>query len=118
MLRLLDQIRERVDDETWGLILDFERRSSGEIMAGIEVGLELGYANGRATALVEAQHAPGHAAKMLQGRLADLLGDTEAEHFDVLLALLATLQATVVMARGGRAMATSPGSSTSASTGS
>lgn len=94
MLRLLDQIRERVDDETWGLIVDFEWRSAREVMAGIEVGLELGYENGRATALVEAQSAsiPGNAAQALRERLADLLGDTEAEYSDVVLALLATLQ--------------------------
>lgn len=33
-------------------------------------------------------------------RLADLLGDTEAGHFDVVLALVAALRATVMTARG------------------
>jgi len=37
MLRLLDQIHERVDDETWQLILDFEWRSSREVVTGVEV---------------------------------------------------------------------------------
>jgi hypothetical protein len=118
MLRLLDKIHERVDDETWRLILDFEWHSSREIVTGVEVGLELGYANGRAAALVEARHAPGHAAKVLQGRLADLLGDTEAEPSDVLLALVATLQAAVMTTRGGGpAMDASPGRPRSASSG-
>lgn len=100
MLRLLDQIHERVDDETWQLILDFEWRSSREVVTGVEVGLKLGYDHGRAAALLEAQRVPGSAARDLEGRLADLLGDTDAEYLDVLLALLGTLKATVVMARG------------------
>lgn len=33
-------------------------------------------------------------------RLADLLGDTEAGHFDVMLALAAALRATVMVAYG------------------
>lgn len=66
MLRLLDQIRERVDDQTWRLILDFEWRSSHEVVAGVEVGLELGYDHGRAAALVEAQAVPGEAARGLR----------------------------------------------------
>ena len=69
MIHVLDQVRERVDDETWGLILDFEWRASQEVITGIEIGIELGYENGRAAALVEAQGTPGtDAAKMLQGR--------------------------------------------------
>lgn len=101
MLRLLEQIRERVDDETWGLILDFEWRSANEIMAGVEIGLELGYDHGRASAIVATECVPGDAGNVLMGRLADLLGDTEAEYPDMLLALLATLKATVIMARSG-----------------
>lgn len=98
MVRVLDQVRERVDDETWGLILDFEWRASQEVISGIEIGIELGYENGRAAALVEAQGTPGtDAAKMLQGRLADVIGDAEAEYAEVQFALLATLQATVMM---------------------
>lgn len=99
MLGVLDQIRERVDDETWKLLLDYEWRSCQEIMAGVEVGLELGYDNGQAAALVAAEHVPGEAAGVLAGRLADLLGDTEAEPFDVLLTLLTSLRATVLTAR-------------------
>lgn len=59
MLRLLDQIHERVDDETWQLILDFEWRSSREVVTGVEVGLKLGYDHGRAAALLEAQRVLG-----------------------------------------------------------
>lgn len=104
MLRLLDQIRERVDDQTWRLILDFEWRSSHEVVAGVEVGLELGYDHGRAAALVEAQAVPGDAARVLTERLADLIGDAEAEYHDVLLALVMALRAAVVMDRGGQLM--------------
>ena len=99
MHRLLDQIRERVDDETWGLILDFEWRSCREIMAGVEVGLDLGYSHGRTAALMDAEYVPEDAAGVLAGRLADLLGDTEAGPLDVLLTLLSSLRATVLMAR-------------------
>lgn len=101
MADLLHRIQERVDDTTWGLVLDFEMRFASEVMAGVEVGLELGYEHGRATALLDAERIPGSAAKALTGRLADLLGDTEADYLDVVLALLATLEATVKMARGG-----------------
>lgn len=99
MLGLLDQIRERVDDETWGLIVDFEWRSSREVVTGIEIGLELGFDHGRTSALVEAEEVSGKPATILVARLADLLGDTEAGHFDVLLALLAALRATVMAVR-------------------
>jgi hypothetical protein len=40
MLEILDKVRERVDDETWGLIVDFEWHSSREVVTGIEIGLE------------------------------------------------------------------------------
>ena len=99
-LRLLDQIQERVDDQTWKLILDFEWRTSHELVRAVEVGLELGYDHGRTAALLHAQPGQGDAAKLLTERLADLIGDTDADHPDILLALLATLQATVTMARG------------------
>lgn len=99
LLRLLDRIRERVDDQTWQLILDFEWRSSQGIVAGVEVGLALGYDHGRAAALVEAQRAPSKAAKALAGRLADLLGDTDAEPHDVLLAFVDALRIAVTMGR-------------------
>jgi hypothetical protein len=103
MLDLLDQIRERVDDETWGLIVDFEWHSSREVVTGIEIGLELGFDHGRMSALIEAEDVSGNAATVLIARLADLLGDTEAGHFDVLLALLAALRATVIAARSEQA---------------
>ena len=106
MLRLLDQIRDRVDDETWGLILDFEWRSANEIMTGVEIGLELGYDHGRATAIIATECMPGDADNMLMGKLADLLVDTGAEYPDILLALLATLKATVTMARSGGSLVT------------
>ncbi|MCX4239759.1 hypothetical protein [Paraliomyxa miuraensis] len=99
MRGVLDQIRERVDDETWRLVLDFEWRSLSEIMAGVEVGLDLGYSHGRAAALVDAEHIPGDVAGVLAGRLTDLLGDTQAGPFDVLLTLLSSLRATVLTAR-------------------
>ena len=102
MLRLLDQIHERVDDETWRLIRDFEERCIQEIMAGVEVGLELGYDHGRATALVDTNRGSGSAANILTERFIDLVGDTDAEYLDVLLALLTTLRATVMMAHGKR----------------
>jgi len=94
MLDLLDQIRERVDDETWGLIVDFEWRSSREVVTGIEIGLELGFNHGRTSAVVEAEDVSGNAATVLVARLADLPGDTEAGHVDVLLARVAALRAT------------------------
>lgn len=99
MLDLLDQIRERVDDETWGLIVDFEWCSSREVVTGIEIGLELGFDHGRMSALVEAEDVSRNAAMVLVARLADLLGDTEAGHFDVMLALVAAFRATVIAAR-------------------
>lgn len=101
MSDLLQQIQERVDDETWRLVLDLELRFSSEVMAGVEVGMELGYEHGRAAVLLDAERVPGNAARALTGRLADLLGDTEADYLDVVLALLATLEATVKMAHGG-----------------
>ena len=101
MSELLHQIQQRVDDETWRLVLDLELRFSSEVVAGVEVGMELGYEHGRAAVLLDAERVPGSAAKALTGRLADLLGDTEADYLDVILALLATLDATVKMARGG-----------------
>jgi len=42
-LALLERIRERVDDQTWQLVLDFERHASQEVLGAVEVGLELGY---------------------------------------------------------------------------
>lgn len=100
-LATVDKIRERVDDETWGLIVDFEWGSAREVVTGIEIGLELGYDHGRMSALVEAQaeDVPGKAATALVARLADL-GDTEVGNYNVLLALIATLRATVMAARG------------------
>lgn len=100
-LTLLDRIRERVDDQTWQLILDFERHASQEVVSGVEVGLELGYDHGRTTALLHAQPGQGGAAKVLTERLADLLGDTDADYPAIILALVATLQATVKMAHEG-----------------
>ena len=57
------------------------------------------------SALVETQteDVSGPAATALVARLADLLGDTEAGHHDVLLALLAALRVTVMVAHGERA---------------
>jgi hypothetical protein len=52
------------------------------------------------SALVEAEDVSGNAATVVVARLADLLGDTEAAHFDVLFALVAPLRATVMAARG------------------
>ncbi|MEN8184844.1 MAG: hypothetical protein ABFS46_20170 [Myxococcota bacterium] len=100
---MLDKIRERVDNETWGLIVDFEWRSSREVVTGIEIGLELGFDHGRMSALmeVETEDVPGKAATALVARLADLLGDTEAGHHDVLLALVTALRA--VAAQGEKA---------------
>lgn len=62
-------------------------------------GLALGYDHGRAAALIEAQRAPSKAAKALAGRLADLLGDTDAEPHDVLLAFVDALRIAVTMGR-------------------
>jgi hypothetical protein len=56
----------------------------------------------KSMALLEAEDVSGNAATALVARLADLLGDTEAGHFDVLLALITALRATVTMARGGQ----------------
>ena len=97
-LALLERIRERVDDQTWQLILDFEHHTSHEVVSGVEVGFELGYDHGRTTALLQAQPGQGDAGKVLTERLADLLGDTDADYSDILLALVATLEATVRMA--------------------
>lgn len=101
MSALLRRIQKRVDDTTWGLVLELEMHFASEVMAGIEVGIELGYEHGRATVLLDAERVPGNAARALTGRLADLLGDTDADYVDVVLALLATLEATVKMAHGG-----------------
>ena len=70
-------------------------------MTGIEIGLELGFDHGRMSALMEAQAEDvlGPEATALVARLADLLGDTEAGHHEMLLALLAALRATVMGAR-------------------
>lgn len=100
MANLLDQLRERVDDQAWTLILDLEMRAGLEVMTGVQIGLELGYERGRAAALVETQREPDDATQGLRGRLVELLGDTSIEYPDVMLALLAALQATVTMARG------------------
>jgi len=99
MRSVLDQIRERVDDETWSLVLDFEWRSLHEIMAGVEVGFDLGYGQGLAAARVDAPLVSGDAAEVLAGRFTDVLGDTEAGPFDVLLTLLCSLRTTVLTAR-------------------
>ena len=48
LTNLLDQIRERVDEQTWDLVLDVELRAGLEVMAGVQIGLELGYERGRA----------------------------------------------------------------------
>ncbi|MCX4247515.1 hypothetical protein [Paraliomyxa miuraensis] len=87
-----------MDDQTWQLILDFEHHTSHEVVSGVEVGFELGYDHGRTTALLQAQPGQGDVAKVLTERLADLLGDTDADYSDILLALVATLEATVRMA--------------------
>lgn len=50
----------------------------------------------------EAEDVSGNAATILVARLADLPGDTETGHFDVLLALVAALRSTVVTARRER----------------
>lgn len=52
------------------------------------------------SALVEADDVSGNAATVLVTRLADLLGDTGAGHFDVMLALVAAFRATVIEGRG------------------
>jgi len=62
-LRLLDQIRERVDDQTWQLVLDFERHAGHDVLSGVETGLELGYHHGKAAALLQAQQGPGGKAR-------------------------------------------------------
>lgn len=113
MLRLLDEIRGRVDEETWKLILDFEWRSSQDVVTGVEVGLELGYGHGRAAALVDGQDVPD-AARVLTERLVDVIADARAGFLDVMLALVATLQTVVAMGRGehgmgGAELVSSPG---------
>lgn len=100
MAELLEQIRERVDRKTWKLVLELERRAGLELTAGVEIGLELGYERGRTAALVEDQRGSGTATGALRRKLADLLADTSSEYPDVMLALLAALQATLAMARG------------------
>lgn len=100
MESLLDQIRERVDAQAWPLILQLEMRAGLEVMAGVQIGLELGYERGRAAALVESQRVPSGAADVLSGRLVDLLADTSIDYPDVMLALLTALQTTVTLARG------------------
>lgn len=96
---LLDQVRERVDDETWRLILEIEQRAGQEVMAGTQIGLEMGYERGRAMALMEAQGVPGTATSGPAGKLADLLADPTVDYPDAILSLLAALQAMVEMAR-------------------
>src|SRR5690606_33226440 len=78
MLALLEQIRERVDDKTWGLIVDFEGRSSREVVTSIEIGLELGFDHGRTSALIEAEDVSGTQPRSWSrgSRTVDLLGDT------------------------------------------
>lgn len=102
MTNLLDQLRERVDDEAWTLILDLELRAGLEVMTGVQIGLELGYERGRAAALVEIQRVPGDATNALRRRLVELIGDTSIDYPDVMLALLDALQVTVTMARGDK----------------
>ena len=104
-LDLLDRIRERVDAETWGLLVDFEWGSAREVVTGIEIGLELGFDHGQMSVLMEAQagDVSGPAATALLARLADLLGHTEAGYHEVLLALIAALRATVVVGCDDRA---------------
>lgn len=68
-------------------------------MAGIELGLELGFVHGRMSALVEAEDVSEPAVTAFVARLADLLEDSEAGHFDVLFSLLAALRVTVMAAR-------------------
>lgn len=108
-LDLLDKIRERVDDETWGLIVDFEWGSAREVVTGIEIGLKLGFDHGKMSALMEAQaeDVSGPGATALVAKLADLLGDTEAGHHNVLLALLAAFRTTVLAARNASSRAIS-----------
>jgi hypothetical protein len=101
-LRLLDQIHERVDDQTWQLVLDFERHACHEVLSGVETGLELGYHHGKAAALLQAQQAHGGKAKGLAERFADLLGDTDAGYEEILVALVTTLQVAVMMGCGVR----------------
>ncbi|MEX1361810.1 MAG: hypothetical protein AB1Z98_01695 [Nannocystaceae bacterium] len=43
MTQLLGQIRERVDGQTWSLILDLELRAGLEVSRGAQIGLELGW---------------------------------------------------------------------------
>lgn len=85
-----------MDDETWRLLLDFEWRSYQEVMAAVEVGLELGYNHGRAAALVATSPIPGNAASVFAERLADFLGDTDAGPLDALLTVLTSLRANVM----------------------
>jgi hypothetical protein len=99
-LRLLDQIHERVDDQTWQLVLDFERHACHEVLSGVGTGLELGYHHGKAAALLQAQQGPGGKAKGLAERFADLLGDTDAGYEEILMALVTTLQVAVMMGCG------------------
>lgn len=103
MDEILGRIRERVDGETWKLVLELERRAGLEATTGVEVGLELGYERGRTAALVEARRRPGSATGVLRRRLADLLADSSVDYPDVMLALLGALEATVAMARGEQA---------------
>ena len=89
-----------MDEQAWPLLLDLELRAGLEVSAGVQIGLEIGYERGRAAALVEAQQRPRGPASTLKKRLADLLADTAIDYADVMVALLAALQATVAMARG------------------
>lgn len=99
LAKLLDQIRERVDDETWSLVLEIELRAGQEVMAGTQIGLEVGYERGRATALLESQGVPGTETSGLLGRLADQLADPTVDYPDLVLSLIAALKAAAAMAR-------------------
>lgn len=61
-----------------GLIVDFEWRSSREVVTGIAIGLVLGFDHGRTSALIEAEDLSERAATLLMARLPDFIRDTEA----------------------------------------
>ncbi|MEX1367253.1 MAG: hypothetical protein AB1Z98_29270 [Nannocystaceae bacterium] len=102
MARLLEQLRDRVDDRTWSLILDLELRAGLEVSTAVEIGLELGYERGRAAALMDDPNGPGRTSSALADKLAELLADTSIDYPDVMLALLSALRATVTTAQVGR----------------
>lgn len=99
LAELLDEVRKRVDDETWSLVLQIEQRAGQEVMAGAEIGLEMGYERGRATALLHAQGVPGTATSGTLAKLADQLADPTVDYPDLVEALIAALQAMAAMAR-------------------